>query len=51
MSLQIALCLGIGASQSLEEEGERLYLGIEAVCQLYEFAKSSRARYRDFLSI
>ena len=46
MSLQIALCLGIGASQSLEEEGERLYLGIDAVGLLDEFAKSSILRYR-----
>ena len=33
-------------SQSLEEEGERLFLGIDAVGLLDEFAKSSILRYR-----
>ena len=33
-------------SQSLEEEGERLFLGIDAVGLLDEFAKSSTLRYR-----
>ena len=34
-------------SQSLEEVGERLYLGIDAVGLLDEFAKSSILRYRE----